>query len=206
MVFGYFRRKAKENKLKSTANSKALLRQQIGGHWFSMTNKIRSDKSLSALSLLKRLLDELQAKTVLFYASMGDEPSTDSILQDWLLDTEARLVLTRPCVKTKQLDPLLVASFDDLEIGRFGIRMPKNTCPQVDLIELDAIVVPGRAFDAKKNRLGRGYGFYDRFLSVIPKKVRKIGLGFDFQIKKELPVEEHDVPMDVIITESGIIR
>jgi 5-formyltetrahydrofolate cyclo-ligase len=204
MIFRFFK-KVQKIREQTKAEKKAFIREGIAAKWFDLTERRRRKDSQLAEENLTKYLDNIGAKRVLFYASMEDEPSTDEILDQWITDPDKTLVLTRICNRNKQLDPLIVTSWDDLEMGRFRIRMPKPDCEIIDLINLDAVVVPGRAFDMGRNRLGRGYGFYDRFLSVIPRKVPLIGLAFDFQIVKPLPVEEHDIPMDVIITQKKII-
>lgn len=69
----------------------------------------------------------------------------------------------------------------------------------------DVIIVPLLAFDERLHRIGYGGGWYDRFLSKQPLAML-IGLGYDFQKVHELPIEEHDIALDMIITESGILR
>lgn len=69
----------------------------------------------------------------------------------------------------------------------------------------DVIIVPLLAFDERLHRIGYGGGWYDRFLSKQPLAMM-IGLGYDFQKVNELPIEEHDIALDMIITESGILR
>ena len=204
-MFSFFKR-AKQIYHQSKAEKKAFLRESLSAQWFDFTAQERKNISLRAQARLSAYLDEIDAKRVLFYASMEDEPSTDNILNEWLRDPEKTLVLTRVCNRTKQLDPYKVESLEDLEMGRFRIRMPKTSCQQIDLSEIDAVVVPGRAFDQKKNRIGRGFGFYDRFLCVIPKETTLIGLAFNFQVIDAVPVEEHDIPMDVIVTQSQVIK
>jgi 5-formyltetrahydrofolate cyclo-ligase len=67
------------------------------------------------------------------------------------------------------------------------------------LAQLDLIVVPGLAFTAEGNRLGRGAGFYDQFLSAIPATTVKVGVCFEFQKVPEVPQESHDVKMDTVV-------
>jgi 5-formyltetrahydrofolate cyclo-ligase len=67
------------------------------------------------------------------------------------------------------------------------------------LAQLDLIVVPGLAFTAEGNRLGRGAGFYDRFLAGIPANTVKVGVCFEFQRVSEVPQESHDVKMDAVV-------
>jgi 5-formyltetrahydrofolate cyclo-ligase len=204
MIFRFFK-KAQKIREQTKTEKKASIRKSITAKWFDLTEKNRIEASIHVEVNLARYLATIGAKQVLFYASMKDEPSTDDILDQWITDPGKTLALTRTCIRNKQLDPLIVTSWNDLEMGRFHIRMPKPDCEIIDLINLDAVVVPGRAFDTDRNRLGRGYGFYDRFLSVVPRKVPLIGLAFDFQIVKLLPAEEHDIPMDIIITQKKII-
>ena len=68
----------------------------------------------------------------------------------------------------------------------------------------DLIVVPGLAFTRTGDRLGQGGGWYDRFLSARSRHAVAIGVGFDLQVVDELPVEEHDVRVDAVVTESSV--
>jgi 5-formyltetrahydrofolate cyclo-ligase len=89
-----------------------------------------------------------------------------------------------------------------LELGSFQIEEPTGDAV-TDPAEIEVIVVPAVAFDRKGNRLGRGKGFYDRLLSTT--RATTIGVGYDFQVFDELPVEEHDIPMDMVITQNNVI-
>ena len=93
---------------------------------------------------------------------------------------------------------------DVLYVNRFGILEPKKT----KIIYPDIIFVPILAFDNKKNRLGYGKGFYDKFLNEcikINKKSLTIGVAFSFQKYNNLPINKKDVRLDYIITDKGII-
>jgi 5-formyltetrahydrofolate cyclo-ligase len=71
---------------------------------------------------------------------------------------------------------------------------------------LDVIFTPGLAFDRDRNRLGRGAGFYDRFIKTLKRHTRTIGVAFDFQITKNLPVAiPHDQALDGIVAETMYI-
>lgn len=71
---------------------------------------------------------------------------------------------------------------------------------------VDVVVVPGLAFTAEGHRLGQGGGWYDRFLVRVPSWVLTIGVGFAEQVVDDLPVEPHDIPLDVIVTERDVWR
>jgi len=100
-------------------------------------------------------------------------------------------------------DDLIVCKFDgfsDFKNASFGINEPFSDNVVDDLSILDLIVVPGVAFDCSRNRIGRGKGFYDRFLKKLEFfDCESVALCFDFQIFEKLAVEEHDVKMDYLI-------
>ena len=70
--------------------------------------------------------------------------------------------------------------------------------------KIDLIIVPGIGFDKRGNRLGHGKGYYDKLLRKL--KTIKIGLAFELQIVDQIPTDENDVPVDLIITEERIIN
>lgn len=82
---------------------------------------------------------------------------------------------------------------------------PKGGAP-VGPEELDAVLVPGIAFDERGGRLGRGHGVFDRFLRRLRPAAVKIGVGYETQVFGELAVDEHDVAIDVLITEAKVRR
>jgi 5-formyltetrahydrofolate cyclo-ligase len=90
----------------------------------------------------------------------------------------------------------------DLSTGRYGIREPSQGCLNVPLQRLDLVLVPGLGFTSDGARIGRGAGFYDRLLSGT--NAIRFGVGLDIQIVPQLPVEAHDLPMDYVLTPSGI--
>jgi 5-formyltetrahydrofolate cyclo-ligase len=100
----------------------------------------------------------------------------------------------------------LHAAGDALETGPMGISQPGADAPRVDLASIDAVIVPGVAFDAHGKRLGYGGGFYDRFLPQLRSDCIRIGLAYDEQLVDDLPVAEHDAPVDVVVTPTRVIR
>jgi 5-formyltetrahydrofolate cyclo-ligase len=89
---------------------------------------------------------------------------------------------------------------ENLSVTRHGIREPAESAPSVDLADLDLIVVPGLGFDAAGGRLGRGGGFYDRFLSRPGVRAWKVAVGLDEQVVDSVPREAWDVGMDALVT------
>ncbi|WGS64181.1 5-formyltetrahydrofolate cyclo-ligase [Marinitoga aeolica] len=107
-----------------------------------------------------------------------------------------------PKIKGKSMQFIKVRNFDEFKKGKFGIMEPIGEYYDK---EIDIFLVPGVAFDKKLYRLGYGGGYYDRYFSN-HKKGFLIGVAFDFQILNELPIFEHDIKMDVIITEKRILK
>ena len=102
----------------------------------------------------------------------------------------------------KTMIPCFVNNLDhDLEMGPYGIQQPRM--PQAEALpmeDIDLSIVPGVAFDKQNHRLGRGAGYYDRFLMSFPSGKPTIGLAYDFQILDSLPTEEHDIPVTRVIS------
>ena len=109
--------------------------------------------------------------------------------------------ISLPAIKPdNKMDFLKWTHNQPLEVGKMGIPIPKNTQEIIP----DIILVPLVAFDNKKNRLGYGGGFYDRYIRKIreTKKILTIGLAFSFQKVKKLNINKFDQKLDYIITES----
>ncbi len=94
-------------------------------------------------------------------------------------------------------------SREELVPGAFGVMEPRDSAIAADGSPFDLILVPGMAFDRSGGRLGRGKGYYDRYLAAA--SGFKAGVCFDDQVVGEIPREAHDVPMDALVTPSGII-
>ena len=96
---------------------------------------------------------------------------------------------------------------DALVTGKFGIRTIDPACCQVlDARTIDLIIVPGAAFDAAGRRLGLGAGYYDRFMAERAPQASRIALTFDCQLVDEVPVESHDQTVDLVITETKLLK
>lgn len=90
-------------------------------------------------------------------------------------------------------------------MGKFGIREPRERIPTF-LLDIDAFIIPGLAFDAQGGRLGFGAGIYDDMLSQARKSAPKIAICYDWQVLDDpLPLEPHDICMDWIVTEKRVI-
>jgi 5-formyltetrahydrofolate cyclo-ligase len=112
--------------------------------------------------------------------------------------------LIYPRIRDGRLELVEVAAHEQLCPGPFGILEPSGDIT-VAIREVDLLVVPGVAFDRAGYRIGYGKGFYDRLLHGSGQAC-KAGIAFDFQLIAALPMEEHDVRMDLLATESSLLR
>lgn len=162
-----------------------------------------AERKKRSLVIQKRLfgLNEFQgSKKVCFYVSMPAEVNTLPMIDKALKTKKVFVPVCDP--KNVRLRFYEIKSRKDLKKGFFNICEPvtKGKRP-VNARLIDCVIVPGLAFDRKNNRLGRGKGYYDKFLKKLPKKTKKIGLGFLFQMVDKVPVEKHDQKLDKVITD-----
>jgi 5-formyltetrahydrofolate cyclo-ligase len=150
---------------------------------------------MAVLGQLAMWIDWHRAKTVAAYCALEREPH---VLTPW---PEAKTVLL-PRIEGDRLNLHLVRGPEELIEGEFGMSEPLPQSPRAEP-KADFILVPGLAFDPAGGRLGRGGGFYDRFLSGF--QGVKVGVCFPELVVDEIPMEEHDVRMDFVVTSEGII-
>lgn len=187
---------------KTEMTGKQGIRQKILNLLGTQTPEDRSKKSKSILKKLFARKEFKQAQTILFYASFDTEVETFEMMKQ-AQRLGKKIALPALIKDQKTIVPALIENLeDDLKIGLYGIQEPKDVCVRfVGLEQIDLIIVPGIAFDQKNNRLGRGRGYYDRFLSAVPASIPSFGLAFDFQIVDDLPCpEKHDVKVSRVIT------
>ena len=107
-----------------------------------------------------------------------------------------------PRVAGKEMEFYQIYSFEDLEKGAYGILEPKKECPVYEAGEgqTTLAILPGSVFDEKKNRVGYGGGFYDRYFEK-RKDICRIAAAYEMQIVEEIETEEFDLPADYVTTE-----
>lgn len=160
-----------------------------------------------AASIVEQLLSlpELDsAKMVLTYAALPAELDPGLAI-DRLRSRGVRVAYTRieaPGV----LGIHEVADDSELIPGPLSIRQPSPDLPRVAHDEIEAVLVPGVAFDECGARLGYGGGYYDQLLALLPEDCPRIGIAFDEQLLVDIPREEHDEHVDVIVTPTRVIR
>jgi len=135
---------------------------------------------------------------VLAYWPLASEPDIRPALRTWL---SGGCHISLPLVEGEGLSAREISDFDALIRGDLGVREPDPArCPASQLKTVDLIIVPGVAFASNGDRLGRGGGYYDRFLAAIPTEIPRIGVAFACQIFDVIPTEPHDWQLSAVIT------
>ena len=145
-----------------------------------------------------------EATTVLTYVSVSSEVSTRMFIECALRD--GKTVAVPRCLPGHCLEFVAIASVEQLVAAPFNLLEPAKELPALTEVQMsNAIcIVPALLVDTKGYRLGYGAGFYDRFLSTYSGK--KICLAYQHNLSKTmLPHTEFDVPVDMVITESGVL-
>lgn len=173
--------------------------------------RAETDRQGKSLAICDRLfeLDEFRSsQVVLFYANTGTEvETTNHIAKARSLGKQIAL----PYCVGNEIRLADVQGLEDLEPGAFDILEPRHEIRRDETISRDAasidlVLVPGVAFDMRGGRLGRGQGYYDRFLSRMGDSSLRIALAFECQIFDQIPMSAHDMYVDVIVTERKIFR
>ncbi|MFQ5881627.1 MAG: 5-formyltetrahydrofolate cyclo-ligase [Candidatus Methylomirabilales bacterium] len=146
----------------------------------------------------------VQARRVLFYAARGSEVETLPLIERWIQGGRKPIL---PRVEGEAMALVEVEDLTDLVPGYRGLLEPRpDRGREVHWEKVEVALVPGLAFDLQGNRLGQGGGHYDRALARTGARSLKIGLAFDFQVVERLPADAHDVPVDLIVTETRAIE
>ena len=166
------------------ANIKALKKQHTKEQLLEQSEKI--------LAKLEQHPDFMKAEKVMLYSALPDEVQTQAFLEKWHLKKQIIL----PTVVGDDIIPVEFGKDTAFAVGDFNILEPQNE-PYTG--GFDLIIVPGVAFDRCGNRLGRGRGYYDRFLSQ-HLSTKRIGICFDFQLVEAVPAEAFDIKMDEVLS------
>lgn len=151
---------------------------------------------LSASDLWRR------ARCVLGYLADASEPDLDPLLKAAMAHG-IEVCAPRMDWEARAMRPRRLDAIDLIETRRHGIREPVAESPEVPVASLDAVLVPGVAFDPSGDRLGRGAGFYDRFLATLPQTAHIVGVCFEIQRVERVPSAPHDARVSMLVTEAG---
>lgn len=188
--------------------TKKHVREEVACHRKKENTESVENKSIRITQRLIDLDSFKSSHTIMCYMDFKNEVMTRYVIRH-CFELGKRVVL--PLVDTidgiRRIVPYEVMDVErDVRSGTLGILEPcKERARIYSLEEIDLVIVPGVAFDTMKNRIGYGAGLYDRFLESVKPDCLKIGIAFEFQIYDVVPVEEHDIPLDMIVTEERII-
>lgn len=172
--------------------------------YFSSVRKSAKSQEKDTL-IAARLLSErkiTEADTVLLFASFGSEPDTWKISE--VLLSQGKTVAFPKCQSEGNMTFHCIKSLDELKSGAYGICEPDTSLSQLTVTDKTVCIVPGLAFAESGARLGYGGGFYDRFLASHP-YIIKTALAYEAVITDKLPIGEHDIAVNYIVTEERTV-
>ena len=154
-------------------------------------------------------LDEVRdVSSIFLYVSFRSEVQTMPLLKE-LIAMGKTVSVPITYVRERRLDAIQITNPDrDLVAGYCDIPEPHPDILTSNFVApetIDTIILPGSVFDERCGRFGYGGGFYDRFVSKVPEACR-IGLAFDLQVIPKAPLQDHDELLDMVVTESRVIR
>lgn len=174
---------------------KSALRKEIREKKRQFTEEMLRKLSFPIIQKIIKHPKIKAASTLLLYHSLPDEVYTHELIE--LLHHEGKTILLPVVINNQQLEIRKYEGKESVQKGTMNIFEPIGI-PYTNYSNIDVIIVPGMGFDHNGNRLGRGKGYYDRFLSSVS-EVYKIGVCFDFQKVILVPTDENDIKMDEII-------
>lgn len=196
------------NEKELIALAKRQLRQRLREIQNRLDPQWIRQASQSIQDTIRHLPEYRTARAVMSYVSMGKEVQTHQLLS--AMQEDGKIVVI-PWCKGDDLRLFRFTTFDELERGTLGILEPRIAFRlQHDRLfgsqDLDLILVPGLGFDRHGNRLGRGRGYYDRFLKTVPPNAVRVGLSFECQLVEAIPASPDDEQVDLIVTECQTYR
>lgn len=178
--------------------TKKDIRKRVLSYRDSMDKKDREESSRKIQNCVLTHPFFLQANIIYCYVDYRNEVETKSIItKAWEL---GKLVAV-PKIEGEEMKFYYISDFSDLKEGYRGILEPANNVPAEDTHAL--VIMPGVAFDRKRNRIGYGKGFYDKFLDKHP-SYHTIALAFECQLLDEIDADELDYRPEVLITEEKL--
>lgn len=153
--------------------------------------------------ILEKLLNSSyykKSRIIFVYVSMDEEIDTHGFIKK-ALNSGKEICVPKVISKDRGMSAIKIEDFSKLKpCGKYKILEPENFHNKIDEKYIDLVIVPGLAFDRKGGRIGYGGGFYDRLFLKLKKNTPKIALSYDFQVIEDVPMEEHDILIDGIIT------
>lgn len=178
---------------------KKEMRQAMLAKRLTLAEDERAQAGQLALKQVQKLLRGNER--VMLYMPFRGELDT-LIVARWLLEQGGEIVLPLTDKHTRKLTPALVSGLAALQPAAYGILEPaRSSCEVVEPASLQAVIVPGAAFDQAGYRIGYGGGYYDRFLTRVSAECLTIGYGYDWQLVEVLDHDPWDQKLRYIVTD-----
>ena len=184
------------------------IRKRILGARDRLSDNDRHEKSVSVMNNFLGLPELQQWTTLFMYVNFRSEVETVELIRGLLRQQGMRVAVPLVDASAVSMIPLLIEDPEkDLAPGYYNIPEPDpRKSLRLKAIEIDAAIIPGSVFDIHGGRLGYGGGYYDRFLVNDAPQARRIGFAFELQLVDKVPLEPHDQPLDILITEKRIVN
>lgn len=185
-------------------NKRMALRKEIKAKRSALDLESCFSGSAVICEMLKSMGQVQEAKSIMAYLAMPREVNLDAFIT-YALEAGKKVYVPRCTQVMGIMEACELTDINDVEIGAYQIRAPKENSLTALPEEIDCIIVPGVAFDEEGGRLGMGGGFYDRFLQDYDER-RCIGVCWELQIVPDgVPMEPHDCRVKTIVTEKRTI-
>ena len=186
---------------------KERIRKNIYAKRISLPAVDKNKHSLEIFKKLSNISEFIHSKNIMFYVATKSEVQTKNMIEKSLAMGKNIFIPIMDDLSCNLKPSLLIDFNKELKKNNQGILEPKQKFQRIYSPEkMDLIILPGIAFDLKGNRIGRGKGYYDRFLKGVKPFTIKIALAFEIQIVKKIPLDLNDIPVDKVITEKRIIQ
>ena len=185
--------------------AKLQLRRRALAERDALPGAERARLSLAVCARAAALPELDAAAAIMLFAAFRSEVDTGPLLS-WALERGKTVCCPRVLGPRHMAAYRITDPAADLVPGAWGIPEPREGLEEVPPGRLDAVVVPGAAFDAAGRRCGYGGGFYDTYLPRTRPGILWVALAFEAQLVDELPCEPHDLAVGAVVTEARTIR
>ena len=182
---------------------KKILRREINLRLKTLSQEDRVNFSRAVTAKFLASTVYKNSEVIMAYLSTAEEIQLNEFISTALDDGK---ILAVPFIERREMQAVRLPNLDTLEVGAYKILTVKRDIRKIiDAEKIDCVITPGLAFDAEYNRLGKGGGYYDKFLSRAV-NAKKIALAYDCQLVEKVPVAPHYLKVDAVITPTKILE
>ena len=182
---------------------KKILRREINLRLKTLSQEDRVNFSRAVTAKFLASTVYKNSEVIMAYLSTAEEIQLNEFISTALDDGK---ILAVPFIERREMQAVRLPNLDTLEVGAYKILTVKRDIRKIiDAEKIDCVITPGLAFDAEYNRLGKGGGYYDKFLSRAV-NAKKIALAYDCQLVEKVPVAPHDLKVNAVITPTKILE